>query len=395
MKRTIMAGLFLISSITVAEPMPTENSTGMSTEMLTKYYDNVVNENDIPGIQYTVIDTSGVVYEYTGGYQNINKNIPVSIKTNFMLNSSTKVFTAAAILHLSEQGKLDINNSVSEYFPDHPYGVEVKVIHLLNQTSGIPNPLPLKWVHLEKDHAVFDEKTFFSDVLSNESELDFPSGEKYAYSNISYWLLGKIIENVSGMKYCEYLQKNIFYPLDISSDELSCQLPDEKHYAYGYQKKYSFLSLFMYFMGTSKYFDHVENGYFRFKKVYHNGASYGGLYGTGRGVAKFLVELISDNSRIFSKDTRDLFFSKQKNSNGKAISMTLGWRYGKLDGVEYFEKPGGGPGGHSNIRIYPSKKLATVYLINKTVVQESLITEFSNKLDKNLFVRIGNTVKNE
>lgn len=376
-KKTIVTALFLISTTTIAEQV--------STVMFTKYLDNIVNESEIPSIQYTVVDTAGIVFEYSGGYQNIEKNIPVSAGTNFMLNSSTKVFTAAAILQLAEQGKIDINKSVSAYFSKHPYGKDVKVIHLLNQTSGIPNPLPLKWMHLEKNHAVFNEKSVLSEVLNNQSELDFPPGKKYAYSNISYWLLGQIIENVSGVSYCEYLQKNIFSPLDISADELSCHLPDEKHYAYGYQKKYSFLSLFFYFMGTSDFVENTENGYLRFKKLYHNGPSYGGLYGTGSGIGKFLSDVLSTNSRLFSENTRTLFFEKQKDNKGQLTGMTLGWRYGELDGVPYFEKPGGGPGGHGNIRTYPTKNVSTVFLVNKTEVQESTINKFSNRLDSYYF----------
>jgi len=69
------------------------------------------------------------------------------------------------------------------------------------------------------------------------------------------------------------------------------------------------------------------------------------------------------------------------------MPISLGWRHGIVDGKTYYEKPGGGPGSHSNIRIYPSKNIATIYMVNKMEVQENPISEFSTKLDKLFLTR--------
>ncbi len=173
----------------------------------------------------------------------------------------------------------------------------------MNQTSGVPNPIPLNWLHLEEDHQKFSESNALSAVLEEESELSFTPGEKYAYSNISYWLLGKVIEKVSGVEYCIYVQNHIFKPLDIKQNELSCHLPDNSTYASGYQKKYSFLSLIFYFMGANQFYYGTEDGYFRYKRLYHNGPAHGGLFATGKGVARFLQDLLQDEPRLFDKRT--------------------------------------------------------------------------------------------
>ena len=361
-----------------------QSDEAINTQVANKL-ESLISSGEIPGAQYTVVNASGLIFEYSAGRRDIANNLPVTPDTVFMLNSSTKVFTAAAILKLLDHGKISLDQKISQYLPTQPYGPEVTIRHLLSQTSGIPNPLPLKWLHLKKDHESFNEDAVLAEVLTEESTRDFSPGDKYAYSNISYWLLGKIIESVSGLSYCEYLQKSVFAPLDISADQLNCTMPDEQHYAAGYQKKYTFFSLFLSVAGASEFFGETEEGFIRFKNVYHNGPSYGGLFGSGRGVARFLSDLLKDTPQLLRPESRDLFFTIQKNNKGEPLPITLGWRPGKLDGNLYYEKPGGGPGGHSNIRIYPDKKIATIYFINKTDVKESNISGFSNELDRLLF----------
>lgn len=97
--------------------------------------------------------------------------------------------------------------------------------------------------------------------------------------------------------------------------------------------------------------------------------------------------MLSNNPIIFSKEIRKQFFTQQKNNSRKLIPISLGWRYGVIDGNAYYEKPGGGPSSHSNIRIYPSKNIATIYMVNKMEVQEKTINSFSTQLDELFFKR--------
>jgi CubicO group peptidase (beta-lactamase class C family) len=111
------------------------------------YLDGLIQKNQIPGIQYVVVDEQSIRFEYIGGRRDIGANLPVTEKTTFMASSSTKALTAAAILQLVERGRIGLDKSLSAYYPDHPYGDQVTIRHLLNQTSGIGNPAPVKWLH--------------------------------------------------------------------------------------------------------------------------------------------------------------------------------------------------------------------------------------------------------
>ena len=77
--------------------------------------------------------------------------------TTMMAYSMTMTFTAAAVLQLVEEGRLSLDDSVSRYLPSSPYDRSMKVRHLLSQTSGIPDPIPLRWAHLAGEHPSFNE----------------------------------------------------------------------------------------------------------------------------------------------------------------------------------------------------------------------------------------------
>jgi len=346
------------------------------------YLDRLTQKQKIPGIQYLVLDQQDIRFEYYGGQRNIGAHLPVTPVTTFMASSSSKPLTATAILQLVEQGKVELDATLSSYYPDHPYGDQVTLRHLLNQTSGIPNPLPLKWIHSAETHPSFDQAAALKTVLNKHSKLAFIPGDKYAYSNISYWLLGVVIEQVSGQSYCDYMRQYVFEPLGAGPEELNCLIPDLAHHAQGYQKKYSLLGLFLYLMMDKALLAETEAGRFRIRPVYMNGTAYGGLIGTARGFARFLQDQLQAKSILFNSDTKTLFYAHQQNNRGEAIETTLGWHRGHIANVPYYGKPGGGPGFRSNIRIYPDQALATVWFINETGVSEDAINTFTDRLDR-------------
>ena len=145
----------------------------------------------------------------------------VSQNTVFDIASCSKTFTAVCILQLAEKGKLNITDTLDKYFPEYEAGKDITINNLLHMNSGIPdylnNPDPFWNISGE---AAADQK--ISDILQDrttdeellkamyQAPLSFEPGTQYEYSNTNYRLLAFIIENVSGMKYCDYVKKNIF-----------------------------------------------------------------------------------------------------------------------------------------------------------------------------------------
>jgi len=343
--------------------------------------DHLIKKGELPGIQYMVMNRTKVLFEYYGGLQDIKNNIPVTPSTTFMLNSSTKTVTAAAILQLVEKGDIQLDSILNSYYPANPYGNEVTVRHLLTHTSGIADPPLINWFHAAEDHAHFDEDAALLKILK-KSKRKSRSGEKYRYSNIGYWLLGKIIEKVTTMSYPDYVRKHIIQPLSIPAKQMDFVIPDLNLQAKEYQRKFSFLNLIIYVIGSNKIRETSDGSWSRYKFIYHNGYAYGGLYANVLGVSRFLRDMLQEQPVLFSPQTKQMFFKSEKSNAGEPLAATLGWRTGELARTPYFGKPGGGRGSSSNFRIYPDKGIATVFLANRVEINESAINAFSDSLDR-------------
>ena len=166
---------------------------------------------------------SGVISIYEGGEPIFQKaygladrewNIPNTIDTKFRIASISKVFTEVAILQLIEANKLSLDNTLDQFISDYPRGSEIKIKHLLNHRAGIPhlNSYPNYDDLIKYDYRITD----IIDLFKNKP-LDFEPGQRYRYSNSGYVLLAFIIQEVSGLNYADYLQKEILNHLNLSN----------------------------------------------------------------------------------------------------------------------------------------------------------------------------------
>ncbi|MBE7070452.1 MAG: beta-lactamase family protein [Ruminococcaceae bacterium] len=145
----------------------------------------------------------------------------ISQNTVFDIGSCSKVFTAVCILQLAEKGMLGINDTLDKYFPEYEAGRNITINNLLHMNSGIPDYLnnPETFWNIsgtdevnQKTSDILQDRITDGDILNAmyKVPLSFEPGSQYEYSNTNYRLLAFIIENVTGMKYCEYVKKNIF-----------------------------------------------------------------------------------------------------------------------------------------------------------------------------------------
>ncbi len=320
---------------------------------------------DGPGIQYIIVDKSSVIFEHCSGLSDIKSRTPMSMDHTMAAFSMTKTITAIAILQLVEAGKLKLEDKVNRYIK-HPYSRDTTIRQLLNHTSGVPNPIPLKWVHLAASDDGFNEDAALDDVLKENPKSDYPSGEKYAYSNIGYWLLGKVIEAVTKEDYRTYVKHNIFQPLKLRTDEIDFKINDSSHHAKGYLAKYSFMNLIKGFVTNQEVWDEYEGNWLHIKNVYINGPAFGGAFGSAKAFSRILQNLLAEKSLLLGESGMELLFKQEKKNDGEPIAMTLGWHIGELNGLRYLYKEGGGPGFHSEMRMYPSLGLASVIMTNRT-----------------------------
>jgi CubicO group peptidase (beta-lactamase class C family) len=153
-----------------------------------------------------------VVFEKGYGMANFEWDIPNAPSTKFRLGSITKQFTSMAIMQLAERGLLNVQDPIGKYLPDYPKPVadRVTIHHLLTHSSGIPSFTGL--ASYEPNMPMRVTVAQMIDRFKN-LPLEFEPGSTFKYDNSGYFLLGAIIEKVSGKPYDVFLQENIFKPL--------------------------------------------------------------------------------------------------------------------------------------------------------------------------------------
>jgi D-alanyl-D-alanine carboxypeptidase len=148
-----------------------------------KILQSLIEDHKTPSVQYVIFNSDRILYSYTNGLADVVNNRPANAQTTYHAFSVTKTFTALAVLQLAADEKLNIYDSVSTHLPNFLYGEQITIKNLLTHTSGIPNPIPLSWIHLAEDSEIFDITAFRERVIQINSKTRFSPNEKFAYSN--------------------------------------------------------------------------------------------------------------------------------------------------------------------------------------------------------------------
>ena len=312
-----------------------------------------------PGLQHVVVGPEAILFEGAAGWADVLGRRPLEPSTTLMAYSMTKTVTAVAALQLVERGVLSLEEPVRSLLPEIPYDGRLRVRHLLAQTSGIPNPLPLRWVHLPEEHAAFDEKAMLARRLAEHPRLRFPPGARYAYSNLSYWLLGRVVEVVSGTAYPAYVRANVLDRLGLSPEEIGFEIPAPGRHARGYLPRWSAMSLLRPLLLDSRFVGRSEGRWLQVKDAYLDGPAFGGLVASARAMASFLRDQLGEESVLLGPEGRRLLRERQATDAGAPIRMTLGWHVAPGPRA-FLYKEGGGAGFHSEMRVYPRARIASV-----------------------------------
>jgi CubicO group peptidase (beta-lactamase class C family) len=191
----------------------------MPRDLLTKTLDAAIEEHAFSGV-ISIRQRGAALYERAAGYADRSNQIANTFETRFGIASGTKFFTALAIGKLIEQGKLSLSTRLKECVAlDFPrYSPDITIGHLLGHTSGIPDyfdeeqvedfdnfSLSIPWYALKgpRDYlAVFPDEP-----------MKFAPGLRFSYSNGGYILLGVVVEELAGMRYQDFVDQKIFWPI--------------------------------------------------------------------------------------------------------------------------------------------------------------------------------------
>jgi CubicO group peptidase (beta-lactamase class C family) len=286
-----------------------------------------------------VADRGEVLLRKGYGLANMEWGIANSPDTKFRLGSITKQFTSALVMQLVDRGEIDLAAPITRYLPDYPAhtGNRITVHHLLNHTSGIVGYTELPTFGATSRTAYAPAK--FADEFFARLDLLFEPGTKYSYNNSAYFLLGVILEKVSGKTYEQLLQERIFTPLGMQESGYDSTRPLLSKRAAGYDKRFD---------GS-----YVNTTFLDMTQPYAAGS----LYSTVDDLYKWDQALYT--TKVMSAASKERMFTPGLFNYG------YGWIIKQQDGVTTIEH-GGGINGFNTIltRTPDSKRL--IVLLNNT-----------------------------
>ncbi|WP_375579355.1 serine hydrolase domain-containing protein [Marivirga tractuosa] len=200
-------------------------------EKISKIIDEIDAKENLNGV-LLVGQYGEIIFQKAYGMANQAFDVPNTIDTKFLIGSLTKQFTAILVMQEVEKGNLNLDYQISNYLPDFrkETGNKVTVRHLLTHTHGIPN------ADLTSRYKAMTKEEFIKKYC--ETNLEFQPGTQFKYSDIvGYFLLGAILEKVTGKEFDELLKKNILDPLNMQNTAYYSQEIIQPNLAVGYLQK--------------------------------------------------------------------------------------------------------------------------------------------------------------
>ncbi len=307
-------------------------------------FDKVLAEHfkpNEPGATALVSKNGKVIYKKSIGLAKLESNTPMKADHIFRIGSLTKQFTAVAILQLMEQGKLNLQDEITRFIPDYPtQGAKITIEHLLTHSSGIMNYTAMQ--DYQERMALDLKPTEMINHFKNQP-LRFAPGTRWEYSNSNYFLLGYIIEKISGKSYSEYIEKNLLKPAGMKKSLYASNEKLVKDKVEGYSKNETGFEIAPAISMTQPY-------------------AAGSILSTVEDLFKWNQALLAN--KLVKKESLEKAFTNYKLANGKLSDYGYGWRFGNI-----YDSPstwhGGGINGFGTMQLYlPKEDVVVVVFAN-------------------------------
>jgi len=308
---------------------------------LDSVFERVNKRHDFHG-SVLVAKNGKMIFTKEYGYADFKKKSKLDKNSSFQLASVSKQFTATAIMILAERGMIDLDDHITKYYTDFPYE-KITVRQLLNHTSGLPKYFWLAEHKWNKDHTPVNSEML--DLLSEHNlPLFFRPGRVFDYSNTGYFVLASLVEKVTGEDYGDFLEKNIFKPLDM------------KH-------------SFVYRFETDSIGENQLSGYRIYRRRYHikiSGTVNDGIVGdknvfsTSEDLFKWINGL--NSGRIISQESLNQMYTNGQTSYGRDVPYGFGFRIENTDSDKIIFHNGKWNGFSTSIKQYTNSDIVVIIL---------------------------------
>ena len=359
-----------LASVSISAQTKAFIETNRQTEKVDAFVREKMTANHIPGLSLAVVRDGKIILAKGYGMANLELSTPANEKTAFAIYSITKTFTAVATMMLVEEGKISLEDPISKHLANLPaVWSQVNIRHLLTHTSGIRDfcEVPDSPCQQSRDFTQAEIIKFVADY-----PLKLPSGERWEYSNIGYFLLGMLIEKVSGKTYEQFLRTRIFEPLEMRDTRLENYNELVPNRAAGYTWK---------------------NG--KFQNAWRVSPtlsfSLAGLVSTVLDLAKYDAALYTE--KLLKKQTLDLMWTKARLNNGETVEHGLGFGMTPFRGHRRVGHSGGHTGFSTTVTRLIDHKLTVIVLSNADSAgylkqpESFLISEIANEIASYYFIK--------
>ena len=315
--------------------------TALHTEIVER-----VELGDIPSVSIGVIQRERILWRESIGLADKETNRLASLNTPYGLASLGKSITATAVMVLVERMEINLNAPIAQYIGAESLNIyegeldQVTVRRILNMTAGIP---PGHMIFNSPDHIWAYS---INNIISNRGLVVFPPGECYLFSDFAYALLEKLISEVSGTPFHEFLKMEVFEPLDMRNSFVSPEKDIEMT------------------APTAHY--HLDGN--RIPPLYMLPRNSLAIYASLNDLLKF-AHFQMGKGEFIRRPFFDRTLEKMHDLHGEAPGslMTLGWVRSKLDDQRFWLLSNGRAGGmQATLSMIPAEELAVICLINAT-----------------------------
>jgi CubicO group peptidase (beta-lactamase class C family) len=299
-----------------------------------------------PGAAVSIVSGDRIIFSKGYGLANVETRDPMRPEMLFRLGSTTKMFTAAALVLLAEQGAIDLTKPIGDYVKGlHPSIARLTAHQLLSHTSGILDEAPMFGSHdeaaLEKEVRSWTESRFFTEP-----------GRIYSYSNPGYWLSGFLVETLGGKRYADQMEASLFKPLGMARTTL------RPHVAMTYQ--------------LAQGHDETPQGPAIIRPIANNAASWpaGSIFSSVDDLSRFVIAFMNGGRIGEAQVLPPGVIARLSHPNvtipGSGASYSYGLQIGKFRGVDEISHGGSRAGYGSQIRMAPRQKVGVIITANRT-----------------------------
>jgi CubicO group peptidase (beta-lactamase class C family) len=381
-----------VSPFILLAPRAPRIPSGPSSVAQVEAYARALTDHETPpALEILVTKVGQVVYHKAFGMADGPSGRPASVDDIYHLWSVTKLFTATAILQLAEDGRLSLDDPVQKYLPRFvPISrsgkpVPITVRQLLNHTSGMRNLAPthlMGWIHHLDDPPV-SQSALVAERMQAYATLVRNPGQRGAYSNAGYVVLGAVVEAAAGQPYEDFVRDRILRPLAMTGTDFTYRKDQIARSVTGTHPLFHFFTLMLILLHRdwfSRWVKRIQRLRMWLVPLYTDYTGPTGLIGTATDLARFGQAFLAggalgDCQLLRMEAAHEMLDEGYGASAGPGGDrMGLGWHWW-CDAPMPFKGHGGeGPGFAAQLALFQKQQMVIVILANDTLIDRVALT---------------------